>query len=147
MHKLFRGWIVACLFLAHAAVAMAALPAATLYKTPGCTCCDQYVTYLRANGFSVKVVESTNMDGVKKWFGSDKVASCHSMLIGGYVVEGHVPVAAIRKMLAELPHITGIAVPGMPDNAPGMGPEIKGTLKVVEFVKGQTGTPKVFAVE
>lgn len=128
-------------------VAMAAVPV-TLYKSPDCTCCEKYVSYLKANGFAVKVVETHDMPVVKKQLGSDKLSSCHTMTIDGYVVEGHVPVAAIRKLLQQRPAIVGISVPGMPTNAPGMGPEVKGTLKVVQIEKQPAaGAARVFSIE
>lgn len=128
-------------------VAMAAVPV-TLYKSPDCTCCEKYVSYLKANGFAVKVVESHDMPVVKKQLGSDKLSSCHTMTIDGYVVEGHVPVAAIRKLLQQRPAIVGISVPSMPTNAPGMGPEVKGTLKVVQIEKQPAaGAARVFSIE
>lgn len=126
--------------------AFAAIPA-TLYKSPDCGCCEEYIRYLNANGFRVNAANIRNMDGIKKSFGSDRLASCHTMIIGGYTVEGHVPAGAIRKLLKARPQITGISVPGMPANSPGMGPEVKGTLKVYELVKNQAGQPRVFSVE
>lgn len=126
--------------------AIAATPV-TLYKSPECGCCEEYIRYLNTRGFKVSSADVPHMDGIKKSFGSDKLASCHTMIIGGYTVEGHVPVAAIQKLLKTKPKITGISVPGMPGNSPGMGPEIKGTLKVYQIVKNQTGEPRLFSIE
>ena len=145
MKKFMRLIGVAAMLVVN--VAMAAVPV-TLYKSPDCTCCEKYVSYLKANGFAVKVVESHDMPVVKKQLGSDKLSSCHTMTIDGYVVEGHVPVAAIRKLLQQRPAIVGISVPGMPTNAPGMGPEVKGTLKVVQIEKQPAaGAARVFSIE
>lgn len=145
MKKLMRMMGVAAMMVMN--VAMAAVPV-TLYKSPDCTCCEKYVSYLKANGFSVKVVETRDMPVVKKKLGSDKLSSCHTMTIDGYVVEGHVPVAAIRKLLLQRPAIVGISVPGMPTNSPGMGPEVKGTLKVVQIEKlPVAAAAKVFSIE
>lgn len=124
----------------------AAVPV-VLYKSPECSCCEEYIRYLSAQGFNVNATNIQNMDGIKKSFGSDKLASCHTMVISGYTVEGHVPVAAIYKLLKTKPRITGISVPGMPANSPGMGPQIKGTLKVYQIAKNQTGEPKLFSIE
>lgn len=124
----------------------AAIPV-VLYKSPECGCCEEYIRYLSTRGFSVNAASIQNMDGIKKSFGSDKLPSCHTMIIKGYTVEGHVPVAAIHKLLKTKPKITGISVPGMPANSPGMGPELKGTLKVYQLVKNQTGEPQLFSVE
>lgn len=124
----------------------AAIPV-TLYKSPDCGCCEKYIDYLNTKGFDVNAANIKNMDGIKKSFGSDKLSSCHTMVIKGYTVEGHVPVASIHKLLKTKPNITGISVPGMPANSPGMGPEIKGTLKIYQIVKNQTGEPRLFSVE
>ena len=109
------------------------LPPATVYKSSTCGCCTEYVKYLRAQGFKVSAIDHNNMNALRQQLGTDKVASCHTVKIGAYVVEGHVPVAAIRKMLADKPQIKGIALPGMPYNSPGMGPEKKGSLKVLSI--------------
>src|SRR3989338_9804292 len=117
------------LALASAEAAQAAT-AVTVYKSPTCGCCEKYVDYLRDNGFAVKAIDQNDMDGIKKRYGVTRVASCHTALVNGYVVEGHVPVSAINKLLKEKPAIAGISVPGMPMNSPGMGEMKKGTLTV-----------------
>ena len=73
----------------------------TVYKSPTCGCCEKYVDYLRENGFAVKAVNESDMDAIKKRYGMSHVASCHTALVNGYVIEGHVPVNAIRKLLKE----------------------------------------------
>lgn len=119
--KILRQLMI-CIALTIAGVGMAqAATAMTLYKSPACGCCEKYVDYLRENGFAVKAVNESDMDAIKKRHGVSHVASCHTALVGGYVVEGHIPVAAIRKLLKEKPAITGISVPGMQMNSPGMG--------------------------
>lgn len=118
----------------------------TVYKSPTCGCCEKYVDYLRENGFAVKAIDENDMDAVKKRYGVSRVASCHTALVGGYVVEGHVPVGAIRKLLKEKPAITGISAPGMPMNSPGMGEMKKGTLTIYAVTKDGR-EPKVFSVE
>lgn len=121
-------------------------PAVTLYKSPSCGCCVKYVDYLKANGFAVKAYDRGDMDGIKRRYGVTRVASCHTALVSGYVVEGHVPVGAIHKLLRDKPAIAGISVPGMPLNSPGMGEMKKGTLTVYTIPKAEE-TPKVFSVE
>ena len=79
------------------------------------------------------MIDHANINQVKQRLGTDQAASCHTVEIAGYVVEGHVPVAAIDKLLAEQPDIKGLALPGMPYNSPGMGPEKKGSLQVLEL--------------
>ena len=119
---------------------------ATVYKSPACGCCEKYVEYLEKNGFTVKAINEDDMDAIKKRYGTARVASCHTMLVEGYVVEGHVPVRAIRKLLREKPGIAGISAPGMPQNSPGMGEEIPGTLTIYAIPKGNA-KPTVFSVE
>ena len=118
----------------------------TVYKSPTCGCCEKYVQYLEKNGFTVKAINENNMDAIKKRYGTASAASCHTMLVDGYVVEGHVPVRAIRKMLRDKPDITGISAPGMPQHSPGMGEEKPGTLTIYAIPKGNA-KPTVFSVE
>ncbi|WP_246307923.1 DUF411 domain-containing protein [Chitinibacter bivalviorum] len=139
-----KKWLAVFMMAFVASPSWAAV-AATLYKDPNCGCCEEYVKYLNAHGFAVKAVNSSNMSAIKQQYGSDKLASCHTMRVGQYTVEGHVPVAAIQKMLKAQPKITGISVPGMPANSPGMGPEVKGTLKV--YVLNQSEKPQLFSIE
>lgn len=145
-----KSWIkwlhIVMMILSLNATTAFAATAVTLYKSPTCGCCEKYVDYLRENGFAVKAVDENNMDAVKKRYGVSHVASCHTALVGGYVVEGHVPVAAIRKLLKEKPAITGISVPGMQMNSPGMGDMKKGTLTIYAVRKGG-GAPEMFSVE
>lgn len=112
---------------------LAAPLAVTLHKDPNCGCCVEYAHYLEENGFNVKMIDHANINQVKQRLGTAQAASCHTVEIEGYVVEGHVPVAAIEKMLKEQPDIKGLALPGMPYNSPGMGPEKKGSLQVLEL--------------
>ncbi len=95
---------------------------ATVYKDPQCGCCNGYIAHLRNNGFEVEAVNLDNMSPLKRMAGvPEPLESCHTMVIDGYVVEGHVPLAAIDRMLREKPAIKGIALPGMPAGSPGMG--------------------------
>ncbi len=119
---------------------------ATVYKSPTCGCCEKYVEYLEKNGFTIKAINEDDMDAIKKRYGTARAASCHTMLVDGYVVEGHVPVRAIRKMLNEKPAIVGISAPGMPQHSPGMGEERPGTLTIYAIPKGNAKLT-VFSVE
>ncbi|CAG0124183.1 hypothetical protein RHDC2_00360 [Rhodocyclaceae bacterium] len=130
-------------FGAHTALAATNV---TVYKSPTCECCTNYVHYLEKNGFTVNAINSDDMDAIKKRYGTARAASCHTALMDGYVVEGHVPVRAIRKMLREKPAIAGISAPGMPQNSPGMGEEKPGTLTIYAIPKGKTQLT-VFSVE
>ena len=123
-----------------------AAPAVTLYKSPTCGCCNEYVKYLKKNNYAVNALNETDMNAVKYKYGMTHAASCHTALIGGYVVEGHVPVGAINKLLKEKPDIVGISAPGMPMNSPGMGEMKKGTLTIYAVPKDGK-KPYVFSVE
>ncbi|WP_341677262.1 DUF411 domain-containing protein [Niveibacterium sp. SC-1] len=101
--------------------ALAAPIKAEVFKSPYCGCCGKWVEHLKQNGFDVTVRETDDLPAQRKALGMpDKYASCHSTRIAGYVVEGHVPAADVRKLLAEKPKALGIAAPGMPQSAPGM---------------------------
>lgn len=92
----------------------------TMYKNPDCQCCSKWAAYLEENGFSVTQKPTDALSDVKQQQGvPDQLGACHTALIEGYVVEGHVPVEAIHKLLQEKPDTKGIAVPGMPAGAPG----------------------------
>ena len=121
--------------------------AATLYKNPGCMCCDQYANYLRANGFNVTVVEHPNMTLIKQKYGvREDLEGCHSTVIGKYVVEGNVPVAPIKRLLDEKPDIKGISLPGMPEGSPGMSGAKEGTFEILS-ITGRDGPAPVYAKE
>ena len=120
-------------------------PEATLYRQPFCGCCEGHAEHLRANGYSVKVVETKNLSLIKKQHGvPSEFEGCHTLLIGGYVVEGHVPATIIRKLLKERPAIRGISLPGMPDGSPGMS-GTKTAPFVIYELSGENG--KVYATE
>lgn len=96
-------------------------PSVTVYKSPTCGCCTKWVDHMRANGFDVTATNVEDMAAVKQKYGvPDKVGSCHTSLVGGYVIEGHVPADVVKRLLAERPKVAGLAVPGMPASAPGM---------------------------
>lgn len=108
------------------------LPEMTLYKDPNCGCCVAYGEYLQDNGVKVTMINHPNMTEIKKKYGTLKGASCHTVVMDDYVIEGHVPIASIKKLWKEQPDIKGIALPGMPYNSPGMGPEKKGSLNILQ---------------
>ena len=96
-------------------------PVITVYKSPTCGCCKKWVTHLEENGFEVKPVDTNEVSMMKAKYGvPGDLISCHTGLVNGYVVEGHVPAEEIKKMLKEKPEIAGLAVPGMPMGSPGM---------------------------
>ncbi len=96
-------------------------PEITVYRSASCGCCKKWIDYLKANGFTVKDIVQEDLSSIKAESGvTSKLASCHTAIVGGYVVEGHVPVADIQRMLKEKPKIVGITAPGMPGAGPGM---------------------------
>jgi hypothetical protein len=99
----------------------AAKVAVTVYKTPTCGCCSKWVEHMKSNGFDVKAIDMDDVDPIKNANGvPEKMWSCHTALVNGYVVEGHVPASSVQRMLREKPAIAGIAAPGMPVGSPGM---------------------------
>lgn len=95
--------------------------AITVYKSASCGCCAKWVDHLRANGFTPVVHDEEDMDAIKDEMGVPaQVRSCHTALLGRYLVEGHVPAEELRRLLAERPSVVGLAVPGMPKSTPGM---------------------------
>jgi hypothetical protein len=136
----------ALLIAAVSAAATEKVPA-TIYKNPSCTCCDAYANYLRANGFDVAVIEHPNMTLIKQQHGvGEDLEGCHTTLIKGYVVEGHVPVGAIKRLLTEKPTIKGVSLPGMPAGSPGMSGTRESPFEILTM-PGKDGTPAVFATE
>jgi hypothetical protein len=102
------------------------LPRIIVNKDPSCGCCSGWVTHVREAGFAVDVVNTSTLNRVKARLGvPDALAACHTAEVGGYVVEGHVPATAIKRLLSERPRAKGLAVPGMPVGSPGM--EVDGT--------------------
>lgn len=120
-------------------------PQATLYKNPDCGCCEGYATYLRHNGFDVKTVATHDLSLIKKQYRvPEKLEGCHTMMIGEYVIEGHVPVGPVRRLLSERPRVRGISLPGMPDGSPGMTGRKTEPFVIYAFADGET---RVFAQE
>lgn len=112
---------------------------ASLYKSPTCGCCGGYADFLKAQGVRVKVVMQEDLSPVKARYQIPQQAqSCHTVLIAGYVVEGHVPLEALQKLLRERPKIDGIALPGMPGGTPGMPGPKTGPYQVLQLQKGRT---------
>ncbi|QEX18871.1 hypothetical protein FRZ44_41820 [Hypericibacter terrae] len=123
--------------------------ALVLHKDPACGCCTGHADYLRAHGFAVTVVETPDLDSLRRQHGvPEALAGCHTILADGYVIEGHVPVEPIRRLLSERPDIVGIALAGMPMGSPGMGGE-KTAPFVIYRIEREAGAdaPKVFAIE
>lgn len=97
------------------------LPTVLVYKTPTCGCCNGWIEHIQAAGFTVDARNVSDIMSVKRDGGVPvSMSSCHTSIVDGYVVEGHVPADQLKRMLAERPDIAGIAVPGMPTGSPGM---------------------------
>ena len=121
--------------------AVAADDEVVMYKDPNCGCCGKWADHMREHGFKVKEVATAEMAQVKGEAGVPQaLGSCHTARVGGYVVEGHVPAADVRRMLTEKPAIAGISAPGMPMGSPGMeGPYPADRYDVVSFdAQGRT---------
>lgn len=109
-------------------------PRLTVYKNPTCGCCEQWIAYLERAGFEAKVVNMDDLDAIKRMARvPEDLVSCHTAIVGGYTVEGHVPAEAIRELLATRPDVFGIAAPGMPSGSPGMGGPTEAPLEVIAF--------------
>jgi hypothetical protein len=110
-------------------------------KAPGCTCCEGWANHLRSAGFTVSVVESSELATIKTRLGIPAdLHACHTAQVAQYVLEGHVPAVAVEYLLHEKPeNVTGLAVPGMPVGSPGMEVEGATPEEYSVFVFGPTG--------
>jgi hypothetical protein len=104
-------------------------PQVEVWKDPNCGCCKDWVVHMEANGFDVKVHDSGNTAARKRLGVPDKLGSCHTALVGGYAIEGHVPAREVQRLLKEKPAAVGLSVPGMPVGSPGMDGKIYGDRK------------------
>jgi hypothetical protein len=108
----------------------------TFYKTQWCVCCQGHIDALKKNGFKVKTVTVENIDDIKeKYKISEEASGCHTIIMGNYIIEGHVPIAAIKKVLKEKPNINGIALPGMPMGTHGMWHNSSKKFEVLQLNK------------
>lgn len=117
-----------------------------VYKTATCGCCKDWIEHMEENGFTVVAHDyhAVELNNLKLDAGvQSELASCHTALIGGYVVEGHVPADVVKRLLAERPQITGLAVPGMPVGSPGMEGPFKQDYQVIAFKRD--GSREVYA--
>ncbi len=112
----------------------------TVNKTPQCGCCKKWVDHLRNNGFEVSVVDMQSVEPIRRQHGVPAaLGSCHTALVEGYVVEGHVPADLIQRLVEERPKVKGLAVPGMPMGSPGMEGREKHAFQVLTFdAEGKT---------
>lgn len=124
--------------------AQPALLPMTVYKSAYCGCCTAWVEHARKAGFTVRTVDTEELTSVKRDLGVPaRLHSCHTVVVGTFIVEGHVPAADVKRLLSEKPAVRGIAVPGMPIGSPGMeqGPPEK--YDVIAFTAA--GVTSVFA--
>lgn len=119
-----RSVAIGLVLIPFASRAASEKPLITVWKSPTCGCCKDWITYVEKNGFATKVISDGN-DQIRKKMGVPiQFGSCHTAVIDGYAIEGHVPAREIKRLLAEKPNAVGIAVPAMPIGSPGMdGPE------------------------
>lgn len=121
-------------------------PMMSVFKTPTCGCCAKWVDHMRQNGFNVHVTDLNDLTSIKAKHGVPaRLQSCHTGVVNGYVVEGHVPAADVKRVLKDKPAVVGLTVPGMPAGSPGM--EVPGITpppyNVLAFDKA--GATKVYA--
>jgi hypothetical protein len=142
---LLVGLTAALISVASSAQQRTAQPQVTVYKSSTCGCCSKWVEHMKAAGFAVTAMDVPDIEVPKKTYGVPESAkSCHTAVVGGYVVEGHVPADLVQKMLSEKPAIAGIATPGMPVGSPGMEvPGFKDPYNVIAFDKA--GKTSIYA--
>lgn len=93
----------------------------TVFRSPTCGCCGAWIEHMEAAGFRINDQITADMDVIKAQYGvTDALASCHTTVAAGYVIEGHIPATDVARLLTERPDVAGIAVPGMPIGSPGM---------------------------
>ncbi|MDP5293240.1 DUF411 domain-containing protein [Oceanimonas sp. CHS3-5] len=126
-----------------AAPVLAAPAQVTVYKSPTCGCCEDWVDHMRESGFEVNSIDTEYMGAIKARAGvQQQLASCHTAAVGGYVIEGHVPAADVKRLLEQQPEVRGLTIPGMPQSAPGM--DIPGSpYEVLSF--DEQGNTAVFS--
>jgi len=116
----------------------------TVYKDPSCGCCKNWIAHLIKHGYGVDAKDTPAMAEVKRTLGvPEALTACHTAVVNGYLIEGHVPAADIARLLKEKPKVAGLAVPGMPMGSPGMEGPSQQHYQVLSFDKN--GKTKVFA--
>ncbi len=144
MNKLDSVIAILVLVLLTAGLSAAGATEVTVYKSPTCGCCKSWAAHMRANGFTVKAIDVADVTSYKLAHGiGPALASCHTALVDGYVIEGHVPAQDIRRLLRERPRIVGLAAPGMPAGSPGMEQGSQDHYNVLSFDKA--GKTSIYA--
>lgn len=144
-----RTFLLAAAALAVPAIGRAQGPRdATLYKNPLCGCCQDHAAYLRQHGYRVKEVATHDLEGIRIKLGvPQELYGCHTILVGGYVVEGHVSAPIIDRLLRERPRIRGISLPGMPQGSPGMTGTKTEPFQIYEISDRASGEPRVYTLD
>lgn len=142
--------VIGLVFLGYKALSRASQPidsslagrTAVVYRSPTCGCCANYVAYLRKYGVDVDERQTNDMDAIKKQYGVPAAeTSCHTTIIDGYVVEGHIPAEGIEKLLADKPGVKGIAMGGMPAGSPGMPGAKNEQFEIFSFTGESSTSP------
>jgi hypothetical protein len=146
--KLWSGATVAGLAIAGVFAAtrpaLSQAPEMVVYKRPECGCCGDWIEHVKAVGFRVTVRNRSDLIAIKDRYGiTPALMSCHTAVVGGYAVEGHVPADLIQRLLRERPAVVGIAVPGMPAGSPGMEGLVRESYKILTF--DRDGGTRVYA--
>jgi hypothetical protein len=124
---------------------VAAATKMTVYKDPNCGCCAAWAQIMAREGFEVQVKDADKLDVLRRMAGvPERFAGCHMAMVDGYVVEGHVPPAIVKKLVAERPAIKGVSLPGMPSGSPGMGGAKEEPFQVLAIEEGER---RVYATE
>ena len=119
-------------------------PTITVYKDPNCGCCKNWIEHLIKHGYRVEAKDTPDMAQIKNTLGVPSgLTSCHTAVVEGYLIEGHVPAADIDRLLATKPKVKGLAVPGMPMGSPGMEGAMKQQYQVIAF--DRTGKTRIVA--
>jgi hypothetical protein len=144
--RVVRGLSLALSLALAGGAAAEELVEATLYKMPDCNCCEGHAEYLRRNGFDLDIQVVEDLSPLRHAKGvPEALAGCHTILVGDYVVEGHVSAQTIHRLLSERPEgVRGITMPGMPTGVPGMSGDKQGPIDIYAFGDGE---PRVFATE
>ena len=121
-------------------------PLVEVWKDPNCGCCKDWMRHLEANGFAVKAHDQGNAAMRRRLGLPEHLGSCHTALVSGYLIEGHVPAREVRRLLRERPDALGLTVPGMPIGSPGMdGPEYGGRIDRYDvLLVDKKGKPRVY---
>ena len=140
--KLLKAFLTICLLVFNAGIKADTIKSGkpvdiVVYRSPTCECCGKWLEHLKKNNFNVKDIVTEDVQAIKNKYGVPKaLTSCHTAIVDGYVIEGHVPANDIMKLLKTKPKIVGIAVPGMPSGTPGMEMgDRKDSYKVMSFDK------------